>query len=95
MDLKLQDLRRYAIANRLEIRFGDRASGRWCLVNTKGQVKIPDENKELRVEEVLDEASDFELSGPGKPQQISRDAMAALLESVARPGVAAAASEDE
>jgi hypothetical protein len=95
MDLNLQDLRRYAIDNRALITFRDSATGSRCVINTRGQVKIADENKQLRVEEALAAASNFEVTGPGKPQQLSREALAALIgESINRRGVAAVKEEE-
>ena len=51
MELKFNDLRRYAIDNRVEVQMTDRESGRVVVINTRGQAKIPDDARDFRVEE--------------------------------------------
>ncbi len=94
MELKLQDLRRYAIENRVEIKFADSES-RECLISNKGQVKIPGDDKDLRIEEALAAASTFEVIGAGKPQRFSREAMAAAIDAAFKLRGPAAVSKDE
>ncbi|HXG91119.1 MAG TPA: hypothetical protein VNN73_01965 [Blastocatellia bacterium] len=96
MDLKLQELRRYAIDNRIEIKFADEGSGRECLINDKGQVKILSEDKNLRIEDVLSAAQSFDIINHGKSQRISRDALAKTInEAFKQRGFAAAAHEED
>lgn len=95
MELKLIDLRRYAIDNRAEIKFGDTESGHECLINIRGQVKIPAEDRDFRVEDILEAARSFEVIGQGKSQQFARDEMAsAISEAFKRRGIAASSKED-
>jgi hypothetical protein len=73
LEMDLQELKRYAIEHRVEIRFGE------LLINSKGLVKIPGENKDFRVEDVLGVAEKFEVIGNGNAQQYSRDAMSRII----------------
>jgi hypothetical protein len=96
MEPKLLELRRYAIDNRLEIRFSDPGSGRACLINVRGQVRIPGDDKDVRIEEVLAAAERFELIGGSTRQQLARDELAeAILEAFKKRGFAAAVKEEE
>ena len=95
MELKLMDLRRYAIDTRAEIRFGDPESGHECLINIRGQVKIPAEDRDFRVEDVLKAARSFEVIGQGKSQRFARDEMASAIgEAFKERGIAASSKED-
>jgi hypothetical protein len=73
LEMDLQELKRYAIEHRVEIRFGE------LLINSKGLVKIPGENKDFRVEDVLSVAEKFEVIENGNAQQYSRDAMSRII----------------
>jgi len=95
LELKLIDLRRYAIDNRAEIKFGDTESGHECLINIRGQVKIPAEGRDFRVEDVLEAARSFEVIGQGKTQHLSRNEMASAIgEAFKERGIAASSKED-
>jgi hypothetical protein len=76
MELKLLDLRRYAIDKRVEIKFEDTSSGHQCVINTRGQVKIPGEDKSFRIEDVLEKAEYFEVISRGKTVRLSRQSIA-------------------
>jgi hypothetical protein len=90
MELSLLDVRRYAIDERAEVRFGE------CVIDAKGHVRIPGAEKELRAEDVFLAAESFEVRGEGAPRRLARAALArAIEESFARRGFAAAAHDDE
>ena len=94
MELKLLELKRYAIDRRVEIKFGD--SGHDFVINDRGLLKALSEDKTVRVEGVLSAAETFEISGPGKPQRLSRSEMAqAISEAFKGRGAAAAAHDEE
>lgn len=96
MELTLLDLRRYAIDNRVEIRFADPDSGHECSISTNGQVKIPGERKDFRAEDVLAAAQSFELAGTTRSQRLTRDQMAKVLgEALATRGSAAPTKDEE
>jgi hypothetical protein len=96
MDLSLMNLRRYAIDNRVEVRFIEPESKLLCLVDNKGLVKIPSGAKTVRAEDVLARADSFEIIGFDKPQKRSRDEMAqAVAETFKKRGFAAAKDEEE
>lgn len=96
MELELMDMRRFAIDNRLEIRFKDDQTGRECLINVRGQVKIAGEDKEFHIAEVLNAAQSFELIGGPKPQRLTRDAIAELVkEALKKRGFAATVDDHD
>jgi len=96
MALKLQDLRKYAIDNRTEITIYDAISGRKCIVNALGQVRIPDEDREFSIDDVVESADTFETSVGGKLKRFARDEIAAeIAGAFKRRGFAAAAKEEE
>jgi hypothetical protein len=79
MTIKLQDLRRYAIERRAEIAVLDSASGRKCVINVLGQVKIPGDDKDFNVEPVIESADQFEIKAGEKVQKLSRANLAGDL----------------
>ena len=84
MQLKFNDLRRYAIDNRVEVRMTDRGSGRVVVINTRGQAQIPDEARDFRVDDVITVADNFEVrsvevKGANKPALFTREQMAAAM----------------
>jgi hypothetical protein len=83
MELNLLSLRRYAISNRVEIKFAGAGSSHACVINAKGNVQVPGEEKAIRVEEVLSSARSFDIVGKGKTQKLDRAQMA---QAVARSG---------
>ena len=95
MSVNLQDLRRYAIENRVEIKF-EAAGYSACLITVKGQIKIPGDDKDLRIESVIGSADSFEITVDGKPKGYSRDAMAQILKDATKKrGVAVHVKEEE
>ncbi|HWP42315.1 MAG TPA: hypothetical protein VNO14_03700 [Blastocatellia bacterium] len=95
MDLKLLDLRRYAIETRTVIRFADPDSGRECLIDVNGQVKIPGDDKDFRIEDVFAEARSFQLIGRGKTQSYARDQMAEIIGAALKKRAPAASPKEE
>jgi len=94
MELNLLELRRYAIDNRIELKFSD--SGNEAVINDKGLVKISGDDKTARVEDILTGAQSFDVIRHGKPQRMSREALAeAVSEAFKERGFAAAHSHDE
>ena len=101
MELKFNDLRRYAIDNRVEVQMTDRGSGRVVVINTRGQAKIPDEAKDFRVDDVIAAADNFvvkgvEVKGANKPELFTREQMVAAVNQHFRSrGFAGAAPEED
>ncbi len=96
-EIKLNELRRFAIWNRTPITFSD-PQGRKVVVNRKGLVEIPGINHPHppNAGEVLAAALEFLLEPEDpkvSPRQLSREEMAALLEKQA-PAAAAASKEE-
>jgi hypothetical protein len=96
MELRLQELRRYAIDRRVEVKCTDTSSGRRIVINLRGQVRIPDEDRDFRVETVVGAADAFEICEEAKPRQLTRDQMvSALADHFQARGFAAAAKDEE
>lgn len=96
MELKLLELRRYAIDNRVEIRFGYTDTGRECSINDRGQVKIAGDDREFRIEEVLSAAERFEVVEGGRSMHLARSEMAeAVAGTFKSRGFAASVKEEE
>jgi len=94
--MNLLELRKYAIDHRVEIRFGHPQVSQECLINHKGQVKIPGEDKRFRVEDVFNAAEKFVIAGNGNAQHLTREAMArTVADASGRTGAASPAEEDE
>jgi hypothetical protein len=93
--MNLLELRKYAIDRRVEIKFGNPDAAQECLINNKGQVKIPGEDKDFRIEEALDAAEEFVIIGNGSAQHLTREAMAgAITEASGKTGSTASAEEE-
>ena len=96
MDLKLSDIRKYAITHRVTIQFSDGDAAHLCTINDRGQIKIPGEDKSFDAEQVFVEARSFEIHEPAGARALTREAMAELLLSGSKaPRTAAAASEED
>jgi hypothetical protein len=94
MGLKLQDLRKYAIDNRTEITVWE--AGRRCVINVLGQVRIPDDDREFRIDDVVAAADRFEMTIGGKMKRFSRDEIASeIADAFKRRGFAAASKEED
>lgn len=79
MELKFNDLRRYAIDTRTEIKMTDSGSARVVVINTRGQARIPGDEKDFRVDDVITAADSFEVTGESKPELFNRERMVAAI----------------
>ena len=96
MELNLMDLKRYAIDNRIEIKFEGISPDQHCLINRNGHAKIPGENKEGRIEDWLAAARSFEITGQGKPSRLTREEMAKTLsEAFGKRGAVDSSHDDD
>jgi hypothetical protein len=94
--MNLLELRKYAIDRRIEIRFGDANAGRECLIDNKGQARIPGEMKDFRVEEAFDAAENFVIVGEGETQHLTREAMSSEIDKAwEKKGAGQPAEEEE
>jgi hypothetical protein len=78
MELTLMELRRYAIENRLTIRFGE--GSQICIMNEKGHLRLEDVNQDIRGEQVLESAERFEIVRGEQSEPLSREALARRIE---------------
>ncbi|HEY8459938.1 MAG TPA: hypothetical protein VIM99_06125 [Blastocatellia bacterium] len=94
--MNLLELRKYAIDRRVEIRFGDFDAGRECLINERGQAKIPGERKDFRIEEVFDAAEKFMIISAAGARHLTREAMAREIdEALEKKGAGHSVDEEE
>ena len=94
--MTILELRKYAIDRRVEIRFGDASAGWECLIDNKGQARIPGERKDFRVEEAFDAAEVFVIVGDGEARQLTREAMAKEIDKAwEKKGAGQPAEEEE
>jgi len=94
--MTLLELRKYAIDRRVEIRFGNPGAAQECLINIKGQVKIPGEEKDFRIEEVFNAAEEFVIVSDGGAQHLTREAMDQIMaEAPEKKGSGLTAEEEE
>jgi hypothetical protein len=92
--MHLLELKKYAIDHRIEIKFGDHRTNHECVINSKGLVKIPGEDKDFRVEDLLEAAETFEIVGSSGAQRYNREAMTRII-AEAFAGKGAGAHEEE
>jgi hypothetical protein len=78
-NIKLQDLRRYAVERRTQITAFDSSSGRRLVINSLGQVRIPDDDKDFRIEPVIEAADRFEIGVSDKTPRLNRETLAREL----------------
>jgi hypothetical protein len=69
------NLRRYAIDNRVEIKFAEPGSACECIISEKGLVKIPSHPENIRAENIVAAAQSFEIIAQDKPQKFTRTRM--------------------
>ena len=94
--MNLLELKRYAIDRRVEIRFSDRGADRECLINNKGLVKIPGEDKDFHIEDALETAQQFVIVGNGTTQHLTRDEIAGIItEAFQKKGSHTSADEED
>lgn len=95
MELNLMNLKRYAIDNRIEIKFDGAEPDQHCLINASGVAGIPGENKEGRIEDWLAAAQSFEIMRQGKPSRLTREEMTKALSDALGGRAPVASSHDE
>ena len=78
-ELKLNELRRYAIDCRAEIKAADSLSDIRCSINTRGQASIIGQDRTARIEQVIDAADLFEVVAGGKSEALTREQMSAAM----------------
>jgi hypothetical protein len=78
MELTLMELRRYAIENRLAIRFGE--GSQICIMNDRGQLRLEDVNQDIRIERVLESAERFEIVRGEQSEPLSRETLVGRIE---------------
>lgn len=93
--IKLQDLRRYAVERRTQITALDSASGRRFVVDKLGQVRVPDKDKDFRVEPVLEAADRFDIGTTEKALALNRESLARELKQHFAKGANPAVHEEE
>ena len=96
MELTFLDLRRYAIDTRLEIKLTEHDSGRVVVINTRGQARIPSDDRDFLVEDAIAAADRFEIMREKKPESLNRHQMASTIaEHFKKRGFAATTHADE
>lgn len=93
--MNLLELRKYAIDRRIEIRFGSPATGRECLIDGRGVVRIPGEDKDFSIEELLDEAAEFIISSNGSAERVTREEIARMIAETSGKKAAVAHDDDD
>ena len=92
--MTLLELKKYAIVNRVEIGFGADNS-KQCVVSTKGQIKIPGDDKDFRIEDVLAAAERFVIESQGHSQNYARHEMIRMIEEYSDKGRASHDPEED
>jgi hypothetical protein len=93
--MNLLDLRKYAVDHRVSIKFGDPYGARECVINERGQVRIPGENKDFRIEDALSAAENFSIIANGDSINHTRESMTKVLSEAAGKNKPGAAEEEE
>ena len=94
--MNLLELKKYAIDHRVQIKFSDPHTFRECVISERGLVKIPGEDKDFRVEDILAQAQKFEVLDQGVARHFTREAIIkAVAQSFERSGHGVADEEDE
>ena len=98
MDVSLQDLRAFAVRNRLEVTFHVRSTNAAWMVNRRGLVAHPaiGDAAVSGVEATLETADEFVVEGDGvSHQRLSREQFIALLADRAAAAGAGRSQDDE
>jgi len=77
--MNLQQLKKYAIDHRVEIKFRAPHSSHECLINNKGLVKIPGDDKDFRVEGVLEASKTFVILKGESTRDLTREEMEKVI----------------
>ncbi len=105
MEIKLLELRKFAIEKRVDVGFKDKNSSELCVVDKQGIAKIPGKNtfKEpfhINVEEALKTATEFIIEDGKGRQIIAVEKMAEMIADALKPrtpaghGITAKKEED-
>ena len=84
MEIKLTDLKKLAIDNRVEITYRDSKTGRICKVNKHGIAKVPDWDMKkpigFRIDDVLNASDEFIIEHEdGEKEVLTREQAAQML----------------
>jgi hypothetical protein len=93
--MNLLELRKYAIDHRIEIKFSDPQTAHECLIQKNGQVRIQGEDKDFRIEDVLDAAQMFMIIDDGGARQFTRDEMVKTIIDTSKGKESTASAEEE
>jgi len=90
MEIKLLELRKFAIEKRVDVCFKDKNSSELCVVDKQGIAKIPGKNtfKEpfhVNIEEVLKTATEFIIEDVKGRQIATVEKMAEMIADVLKP----------
>jgi hypothetical protein len=77
--MNLQQLKKYAIDHRVEIKFNAPHSSHECLINNKGLVKIPGDYKDFRVEVALEASEIFVILKGESTRNLTREEMERVI----------------
>lgn len=94
-EIKLNDLRRFAILNRTAITYRSSRDGRTVVINRQGLVQVPGlaSRPTFNAEDLLSVADDFRLDPEtGAPRTVLREELAGLLKKLS-PAAAPAKEE--
>lgn len=94
-EIKLNDLRRFAILSRTAVTYRSRQGGRACVINRKGTIEVPEISGRptFNAEELLAVADEFHLEPEtSAARTLAREELAGLLKKLAP---AAAAPKEE
>jgi hypothetical protein len=93
--MNLLQLKKYAIDHRVEIKFSAPHSSHECLINNKGLVKIPGDDKDFRVEDLLEASETFVILDGESRRNLARPEMERVINESNVSGKADAHVEDE
>jgi hypothetical protein len=77
--MNLLQLKKYAIDHRVEIKFSAPHSSHECLINNKGLVKIPGDDKDFRVEDLLEASETFVILDGESRRNLARPEMERVI----------------
>jgi hypothetical protein len=77
--MNLQQLKKYAIDHRVEIKFSASHTSQECLINNRGLVKIPGDDKNFRVEGVLEASEKFVILQGESARNLTREEMERVI----------------
>ncbi|MCI0661451.1 MAG: hypothetical protein L0220_10290 [Acidobacteria bacterium] len=93
--MNLQQLKKFAIDHRVEIKFGAPNTSHECLINNKGLVKIPGDNKDFRVEGALEASQRFVILKGESTRDLTREEMERVISESQGKGKADATHDED